>query len=643
MYSTSTGIKKSFYSQTGNFQFQADLLVDSLLGGVNLGVSGLKSGNSPTVINYFCNSGKIFDNNNKFVGAYTPDETFSISGNIKSGRYDYFINNNPISYNNYKDTGTYNYFYINPNYISCDYDLYINGEQPNLSVTNITCFTGDYAGTGYIINNRLPLIIYSGEYSNFSTNLSFGYSDIFTGQLNIGESGAFYIYPTSESAGLYTGKMNLFTNGGTLFHNTVINITESPVNTNDYNFNLNGLDYIIQNNTQLYTSDVEALFGSGIPIVVSLEYYSGSGNFYTNIDIISGFSRQISGYIFNSGYLISGNSVTGIGTGSGGYLNNTATGFVSGYFSGNLQYATGSFTWPYSLNVTGYRTGINYSGIATGFHNMIVSRTINSGSGTYNYNGLLTGNSTQNLYNVSGTGFIYPTGKIYYGFPQPSDLVSITAVNPGFPSMSNAYYDSTYYTIDELVDYINASNIATGFKDTPNTIMITGLYPDSITQQTLLTIDPFNAGTMTVSDYYLVGSVDLGVGQSVFSDNLPVTGYIANYKFTGSGVYYQNISGYISGSGNIIDYAKTFTGSWNLFTGQGEDQVNYYSGGLYNIEKNKYLDTDHPVYYTDSTAIINVEYINPYDSLSDIAILKVSGLNLNTGISLYITGLAVYG
>ena len=643
MYSTSTGIKKSFYSQTGNFQFQADLLVDSLLGGVNLGVSGLKSGNIPTVINYFCNSGKIFDNNNKFVGAYTPDETFSISGNIKSGRYDYFINNNPISYNNYKDTGTYNYFYINPNYISCDYDLYINGEQPNLSVTNITCFTGDYAGTGYIINNRLPLIIYSGEYSNFSTNLSFGYSDIFTGQLNIGESGAFYIYPTSESAGLYTGKMNLFTNGGTLFHNTVINITESPVNTNDYNFNLNGLDYIIQNNTQLYTSDVEALFGSGIPIVVSLEYYSGSGNFYTNIDIISGFSRQISGYIFNSGYLISGNSVTGIGTGSGGYLNNTATGFVSGYFSGNLQYATGSFTWPYSLNVTGYRTGINYSGIATGFHNMIVSRTINSGSGTYNYNGLLTGNSTQNLYNVSGTGFIYPTGKIYYGFPQPSDLVSITAVNPGFPSMSNAYYDSTYYTIDELVDYINASNIATGFKDTPNTIMITGLYPDSITQQTLLTIDPFNAGTMTVSDYYLVGSVDLGVGQSVFSDNLPVTGYIANYKFTGSGVYYQNISGYISGSGNIIDYAKTFTGSWNLFTGQGEDQVNYYSGGLYNIEKNKYLDTDHPVYYTDSTAIINVEYINPYDSLSDIAILKVSGLNLNTGISLYITGLAVYG
>ena len=643
MYSTSTGIKKSFYSQTGNFQFQADLLVDSLLGGVNLGVSGLKSGNIPTVINYFCNSGKIFDNNNKFVGAYTPDETFSISGNIKSGRYDYFINNNPISYNNYKDTGTYNYFYINPNYISCDYDLYINGEQPNLSVTNITCFTGDYAGTGYIINNRLPLIIYSGEYSNFSTNLSFGYSDIFTGQLNIGESGAFYIYPTSESAGLYTGKMNLFTNGGTLFHNTVINITESPVNTNDYNFNLNGLDYIIQNNTQLYTSDVEALFGSGIPIVVSLEYYSGSGNFYTNIDIISGFSRQISGYIFNSGYLISGNSVTGIGTGSGGYLNNTATGFVSGYFSGNLQYATGSFTWPYSLNVTGYRTGINYSGIATGFHNMIVSRTINSGSGTYNYNGLLTGNSTQNLYNVSGTGFIYPTGKISFGVPESNDLVSITAVNPGFPSMDNAYYNSTYYDIDGLVDYINASNIATAFKDTSTTIMITGLYPDSITQQTLLTIDPTNLGTMTVSDYYLVGSVDLGVGQSVFSDNLPVTGLIANYKFTGSGVYYQNISGYISGSGNIIDYTKTFTGSWNLFTGQGEDQVNYYSGGLYNIEKNKYLDTDHPVYYTDSTAIINVEYINPYDSLSDIAILKVSGLNLNTGISLYITGLAVYG
>lgn len=457
MYSTSTGIKKSFYSQTGNFQFKTELIVDTLLGGVNLGVSGLASGNISTSINYYCNSGKIIDNNNNFVGIYSPNQVFSISGNVKSGRYDYFINDVPIAYNNYKNTGTYNCFYINPSNISCDYSLYINGEIPNLTVSNISCWSGDLAGTGYITNSGLPLIIYSGGYSNFSTNLPFSFSSIFTGLLNNGESGAFHIYPQSNSAsvGLYTGKMELFTNAGTLLYDTIINITGSP-EVVTYNFNLNGLNYIVQNNIQLYTSDIECLFGSGIPIVISLEYYTGSGQYF--------------------------------------------------YTGSNV---TGTFTWPYSTLVSGYGTGIGYSGIGTGTFNYIQTGTIFDGSGIFLFSGYKTGNLTPIIEN-GGTISLITSGA--------------------------------------------------------------------------------------------------------------VTGFVNNI-FTGSGI--NN---------------KTFTGSWNLLTGQDYDQVNYRSGGLYNIEKTKYLDIGNPVYYTNSTASINIQYNNLYDTMSDVAILTISGLNLNSGISLSITG-----
>lgn len=339
MFSTNTGIKRSFYSQTGDFQFRAELMIDSLFGGLNVGVSGVGSGNSSINLNYFCNSGKILDNNSRFVGVYYPNEPFSISGNIKSAQYDYFINDFPVAYGTQKTSGTYNSLYLQPQNVNCDYNFFINGESPNLTINSINCFSGAAAGTGFIVNNNLPVTIYSGIFTNFSDNLPFSFSDIFTGRLNTNESGIFYVYPNENSVGLYTGNLQLITNGGVLIYNTNINITGSPASP-EYSFNLNGLSTIVKNNTQLYTSNIICPSGSGIPIVVSLDYTSGSGSFFTT---------------------------TG---------------------------ATGTFTWPYNLLITGYGTGWGFSGLGTGMYPAIITGTILAGSGTYSYSGFWTGNQS---------------------------------------------------------------------------------------------------------------------------------------------------------------------------------------------------------------------------------------------------------
>ena len=116
-----------------------------------------------------------------------------------------------------------------------------------------------------------------------------------------------------------------------------------------------------------------------------------------------------------------------------------------------------------------------------------------------------------------------------------------------------------------------------------------------------------------------------------------ITGFL-NQTFTGSGNYSQNTSsGYVYGSGYILDYIKEFTGLWNLFTGLTFNQTEYRANNFYNTGKNKYLN-NNPIWYIDSSAFINVSYDNPWDTIKDVALLTVSGYQSNSGISLLITG-----
>ncbi len=623
-----SGIKRSFYPQTGNFQFGTNLVIDSLFGGVNVGISGFVFGAAATKINYFCNSGKILDNIGRFVGVYRANENFSISGNVSSGSYDYFIDNFPVSYGNQKATGAFNSFYIKSVGVNCDYDFFINGESARLAVSGVNCFSGDVRASGFIKNiGALPVTIFSGEFSNFSSNLPFSISGIFTGILPPSTSGAYYVLPSGfNSVGQYTGNINLFTDAGVLQYSTFINISGSEFP--QYSFNLNGSSIINNGGNEFYTSNIVSISGSGIPILVSLEYSSGSGNFYTNIDVFSGYSGNITGYISESGFIIQ--SFTGIGTGIGGQFNVNGTGLASGLLTGEAQYAVGAFSWPVSILSTGFGTGINYTGIGTGTLNLQVTGTISAGSGIFYSNDLKIGNLS-NLRSVGSTGYIRATGTISYNSPVSFDKLYVNDLNSAI--VNNFHYTS----ISTLTSYLNSNtgtHFVTAINDGLNIITLSGLY--GVAGNVEILVDNTNAGNMTVSSPTLYGGRDVGIGASLINLGVgPVTGFTNNY-FTGSGFYISTGAGMIQGSGLILDYIKTFTGCWNLFTGN-LTQVNYWQNNFYNTGQNKYFN-NFPVFYQNSTAFINVTYNNNFDLLKDVAILRISGMNLTTSLSILITG-----
>jgi len=625
---TTSGIKFSFFNQTGDYQFNANLNFDSLLGYANIGVSGLsQSGlNGATTLNFLYTSGKILDSSGRFVGSYKNGDITKIAGNVIDNKYDIFINDTPISFGNYKTTGTYNYFYINPTNLSVDYNLLINGTKPSISLIDINCFSGDKEGTGYLVNNSLPVIIYSGGFSNFA-NMPFTISGIHTGTLF--QTGSYYVLPTDgNSVGNYTGNLQLLTNGGLLEYTTVINITGTPI-IESYSFNLNGDNTIYDGMTNLYISNIQSII-SPVPMLASLEYINGSGTFYTGINVLTGWAGSITGAITGSGLIIQYKSE--IGTGIGGQLNNTGSGLATGYVTGVFAYATGDFTWPLSIIITGYGTGFNYSGVGTGAYSAQITGTILTGSGLYYTNKTFTGNLTP-IYSIGHTGFVRGTGRIFYNTPSNFDKLYI--YNTNFAIVNNFHYTS----LPTLTSYLNSNtgtHYVTAIDDTINTITLSGLYNADLNSTNInISLDDTNLGDMSLSGPNLSGGQLIGVGRDLITTG-QVTGFINN-TFTGSGNYVCTGAGNLLGTGVIVDHIKTFTGTWNLFTGDIFAPLDYRYNSYYNAEKNKYYNS-YPEYLMNSTMISQVQYTNSADTLIDTVKLTISGYNLGSGLEFFITG-----
>lgn len=625
MFNTTGNIQYSFYNQTGDCQFNFNLLIDTLFGYTNIGLSGYSNSGlyGASNINFNCSSGKIFDNNNRFVGAYTPNSVFSLSGNISNNSYNIFINGKPIEFNQSKSTGTYNYIYIKPQNTNISYNTYINGYSPALYFTTLQGNTGLSNLTGTILNSGLPITIYSGYVSNLdSIPISFTFN---TGSV---KNSIDYLVNLSgaESLGNYTGNLELTTNAGLLKYPIYINVTGDPI-TNVYSFNLNGDNTIENGLSNLFTSDIENTIGSGIPIVVSLEYISGSGIFYTNIDVNYFYSGNITGEITGSGII--NQFITGQGTGIGGLLNLSGSGMASGYISGDFIYSTGNFVWPYTVRVSGYGSGLNYTGLGTGDIPTQITGTILSGSGFYIYNSSIVINPT-NIYSSGATGYISGTGGILYNTPIDYDKLYINDAN------SAILYNYHYTSAATLVNYLNSSTgvhlVKAGY-DGVNTILLTGLR--GIDTNVSMWTDVSNIGNMQTISSSLIGGQDLGIGQLLYTIGNS-TGNINN-SFIGSGTYIETGMGDVVGSGNIINYIKTFTGSWNLLTGNISDMIDYYIYNYYNIEQTKYYN-NLPIYFVNSTLTANVAYTNNYDTLPDVAKLTISGVNTNSGLSILITG-----
>ncbi len=148
----------------------------------------------------------------------------------------------------------------------------------------------------------------------------------------------------------------------------------------------------------------------------------------------------------------------------------------------------------------------------------------------------------------------------------------------------------------------------------------------------------FGSGVYNFNHYQLTGVPTIlsftGFTGSGLHSITPFTGYI-NSTITGSGFNSQYITSGISGIINPILYQRTFTGAWNLLTGNN-------LSGLFDFQQNGYdnytgyYNPSGPLNYAGNSVFVRVNYIPYQDSLVDIALLTITGLN--SGIQIYITG-----
>jgi hypothetical protein len=346
-------IKRRFYSQPDLFNWAGRFHPASTYGRIDFGFSG-----DNITSNYSLESGKLIKEDSSFLFSYQADEDLFVSGNYTAATEDLWVNNNPLILGGAKDTGIFNYFYLDAsNGPVVDFDVFINGDQPN-PVYNLfdTFLSGEQLSFSVVNNSSYPIRIFSGEsllsnfeYDNSSVNL-----DILQGG-----TGEFFINSLAFSPGLQNIPINLFTDYGTI--NLFLSGIGVDLTDQDFYLLLGPEVFAVQEGiANVYVANY--FNETGADISVRLEYVSGvTGEYYGTLSQ-TGFleNQDVSGLIRGSGVL------TSVGTGIISEYNDILEDFEYGIGTGIMEefvYAEGILDSGYDIRLAGSGTGI----INTGF------------------------------------------------------------------------------------------------------------------------------------------------------------------------------------------------------------------------------------------------------------------------------------
>ena len=497
----------SLSDQTG-VSFLTEISLNNSSGICNLGLNY----ESISKFNFSLNNGKIYDPENRFVYSYEPNETFSISGEVSSGQYSYYINGTPIVLNKYK-TGLpilITDYYLNTSNCIAEAKVDILGQKQNLNISlNDKFYDTDLLTGTILVDKNFNFKIISGSVSSNPTNFAIDYIPNKTGYFTIKTANL----TQTESKKSYIVNLNLYTNFGKInrtFYTTgilssdIISIFRilDDVYINPY-FSGNAGELISNKynlNYNITTGDLYNSARADKKLKIKFEYFGG-------------FTGETTGQVPSSGilnnFLLTGN-ISGTGYISN-YINAKLTGTAA--FSIGAQNNTNQITGqkniyieqPFSINQnnlaqtikfigTGYlntgtindtnfiATGAFYNGTASGYIEKvgILTGTFNKiiGSGYYNntiYSGLIetgflyknkyfTGNSIYNLNNEIGTGIAtgFSTG-IFFSTGYVSASVSGFITGSGFLSSNLISYNATGKLSGNLNNIIYVKNVSQKF------------------------------------------------------------------------------------------------------------------------------------------------------------------------------------
>lgn len=560
---TELSLKRNFYTQTGYYGFVMDATVNTTSGIYHFGLSGAAG-----TIDFRLESGKMYWGN-QFIHSYRSSEQFTIEAQFTTGRGNVIKNNSPLIYGGAKTTGYYDYFYFSRENagMGAEFDLMLSGNSsPIYSITQqgYLTSTGQNAVTGWFLNQGpYPIKVFNTD-MQATANYDLG---VLAANIGAANSGAFAF---TGDYSIIDFSQPILTTFATNFGDAEVLFSIIDARSFDYFVQLTGPTDFSFNSSNILNRDVTYLnFSGGVVtdgydanLFFSLGYVSGSGAFSTP----TGYTISSYGQFRQSGYM------TGIVTTSTGSWTVTGTGW-----------ATGAATGFFSGVGTGMASGLGYTGLATGYMTGRATGFIFDGSGTLNLSYLLIGTgitavAIENTGAAYATGYIdlsllvdgdefkiiYPDGTDYEFAPIaylncgyfPLDPPECILSGPGSPSVS--FTNGT-----ELIECMSGYSIlgvngvvgpgpgdtieftALAIGTVANTIAITGV-TSSIELPGSGYLAGGNAGALYAGNVYPIGS---------YTGAFPIV-------VTGSGSYVGILTGL-----HDLPYIKTFTGSWDLLTG----------------------------------------------------------------------------
>ena len=388
--------KRNIYTQDDIFNYTVNVSSDNITGNTNFGFSG-----SGSVLSFSLESGKVYaeENPRLFLYSYQANEQLNISGNVSKSLNDLYINNNPIYLGRGKNTGAYNYFFVDSKKNTSDLSLRLQGNAPGYSYDPYESF---YSG------QNIPVTIYnSGDYpfKIFSGNVLNNTNFVLTNVNNVIVTGLYSLNLNAINFSPFsqTVPIQLYTN----FGNVLLNFTASGIPNISGDFYLTfGPDtsLITDGNPTSYT--LTAKNSTGLLLYTSLEYVNGAtGDYFLPIVRDSIFTGEASGIVVGSGNVSS-----------------TITGEIFRYneLLGQFEYGTGQgiiSKFIYSSGNVSYNFSVPLIGGGSG---LISTVTGGTGFGEFTFNGVVGPNGGL-LTRTDLTGLISGFDAnygVYYGYTQ---------------------------------------------------------------------------------------------------------------------------------------------------------------------------------------------------------------------------------
>lgn len=430
-------VKRPVYIDSNGFQF--DTIFSTEPTDFTFGILG------DSITKVKISSGKIFDENNKFVTFFENDKTNSIvyrNSNIS-------LVKDQKAYSCYGDresviSGDSYIFFENNSESNVSLEAYLKSSKANVSyLTSATTDSLNFSGS--IVNNSDKKVVLFDYYGENITRSGFS-SSIFPGQTG------YFQYSIPESGDISgSHRISFDYNFGNEYSDVLYynpNLEDSPTGYINYSF---------VSPSKLQSSTIDITYNWEVDTDLSIEFVYDSG--YGDISSVAHLydavgSGEYNGYVIGTGPLYSSNMV---GTGKYSFYSNGSlfTGIATG--SGGLGTIIHTLVGPvnlnYSVTAQGYESGVLAQGIING--QLLVNLT-ESDSGKYTFSSFPVTGTPSYSTEVSGLGVFVPATGSYTGY------------------LNGEYTLEGYATVNSSSSMTGATgNVVIGSKNLTNTFRFT--------------------------------------------------------------------------------------------------------------------------------------------------------------------------